>query len=103
MSPSPLVLIDDPRPHVRRLTLNRPDKRNALSNDLRREMFAALEAADQDGDVRVVVIRGAGACFSAGYDLSADGARQPLPYFTAAGAGQWARHVVDGCFRIWDL
>jgi len=103
MSPSPLVLIDDPRPHVRRLTLNRPDKRNALSNDLRREMFAALEAADQDGDVRVVVLRGAGACFSAGYDLSADGARQPLPYFTAAGAGQWARHVVDGCFRIWDL
>jgi enoyl-CoA hydratase len=98
-----LILGDTPRPHVRRLTLNRPDKRNALSNDLRRELFAALEAADRDSEVRVIVIRGAGSCFSAGYDLSAEGAKQKLPFHTAAGAGQWARHVVEGCFRIWDL
>lgn len=103
MAGSDLVLVDTPRPMVRRLTLNRPDKRNALSNALRAELFAALEAADRDPDVRVTVIRGAGSCFSAGYDLSAEGARQPLPYFTADGAGQWARHVVEGCFRIWDL
>src|SRR5579864_3867738 len=99
----PLVLIDDPAPFVRRLTLNRPDKRNALSNPLRGELFEALEAADRDADVRVTVLRGAGACFSAGYDLSRDGARQALPYQTAGGAGQWARHVVEGCFKIWDL
>jgi enoyl-CoA hydratase len=98
-----LVLIDSPRPHVRRLTLNRPDKRNALSNDLRRELFAALEAADRDPEVRVIVIRGAGTCFSAGYDLSAESSKQKLPFHTASGAGQWARHVVEGCFRIWDL
>jgi enoyl-CoA hydratase len=98
-----LVEADDPLPHVRRLTLNRPEKRNALSNDLRRELYAALEAADADPDVRVIIIRGAGSCFSAGYDLSAEGARQPLPFATASGAGQWARHVVEGCFRIWDL
>jgi enoyl-CoA hydratase len=98
-----LVESDDPLPHIRRLTLNRPEKRNALSNDLRRELYAALEAADADPDVRVIIIRGAGSCFSAGYDLSAEGARQPLPFTTAAGAGQWARHVVEGCFRIWDL
>jgi enoyl-CoA hydratase len=98
-----LVLIDQPLPHVRRLTLNRPEKRNALSNDLRRELFAALEAADRDPDVRVIIIRGAGACFSAGYDLSLEGRAQELPFHTAGGAGQWARHVVEGCFRIWDL
>src|SRR5579872_2288044 len=99
----PLVLIDDPAPFVRRLTLNRPDKRNALSNALRGELFEALDAADRDADVRVTVLRGAGSCFSAGYDLSRDGGRQELPFQTAAGAGQWARHVVEGCFKIWDL
>jgi enoyl-CoA hydratase len=100
---SELILIDDPAPHVRRLTLNRPEKRNALSNALRAELFGTLEAADRDPDVRVIVLRGAGSCFSAGYDLSAEGARQPLPFQTAGGSGQWARHVVEGCFRIWDL
>ncbi|HEY8699255.1 MAG TPA: enoyl-CoA hydratase-related protein [Rhizomicrobium sp.] len=98
-----LLLIDEPLPFVRRLTLNRPEKRNALSNELRGAIFAALEAADRDPNIRVTIIRGAGSCFSAGYDLSAEGARQPLPFATAAGAGQWARHVVEGCFRIWDL
>jgi enoyl-CoA hydratase len=99
----PLILIDSPAPHVRRLTLNRPEKRNALSNELRGELFAALEAADRDPGVRVTILRGAGPCFSAGYDLSREGGRQAQPYQTAAGAGQWARHVVEGCFKIWDL
>lgn len=103
MSDTPLVLTDSPAPHVRRLTLNRPEKRNALSNALRAELFAALEAGDKDPDVRVMILRGAGSCFSAGYDLSGEGARQRLPFQTAAGAGQWARHVVEGCFRVWDL
>jgi enoyl-CoA hydratase len=99
---SDILLIDDPAPFVRRLTLNRPEKRNALSNALRGEVHAALEAADADPDVRVTILRGAGACFSAGYDLGG-GTRPPFPYETAGGAGHWARHVVEGCFRIWDL
>ena len=103
MAEQDLILIDEPLPFVRRLTLNRPDKRNALSNNLRAARFDALEAADKDPAVRVIVLRGAGSCFSAGYDLSADGRHQELPFHTAAGAGQWARHVVDGCFRVWDL
>ena len=70
MSEPDLILIDNPAPFVRRLTLNRPDKRNALSNALRGALFAALEAADRDEMVRVVILRGAGDCFSAGYDLS---------------------------------
>lgn len=103
MADGDLILIDTPRPQVRRITLNRPDKRNALSNALRAQLFEALEAADRDADVRVSIIRGAGSCFSAGYDLSPEAGRQPLPFQTAAGSGQWARHVVEGCFRIWDL
>jgi enoyl-CoA hydratase len=95
-----ILLADDPRPHVRRLTLNRPEKRNALSNALRGRLFEALEAADRDPEVRVVIVRGAGSCFSSGYDLAGLG---PLPFHTAGGQGQWARHVVEGCFRMWDL
>ena len=100
MSDEPLILADDPAPHVRRLTLNRPAKRNALSNALRGEMFEALEAADRDAEVRVIMIRGAGTCFSSGYDLAGLG---PLPFHTAGHQGQWARHVVEGCFRMWDM
>jgi enoyl-CoA hydratase len=100
MTDDPILLTDEPAPHVRRLTLNRPAKRNALSNALRGEIFAALEAGDKDPAVRVMILRGAGTCFSSGYDLAGLG---ELPYHTAGGQGQWARHVVEGCFRIWDL
>ena len=100
MSDDQILLIDNPAPHIRRLTLNRPDKRNALSNALRGALFAALEDGDRDPEVRVMVLRGAGTCFSSGYDLAGVGA---LPFHTAQGQGQWARHVVEGCFRIWDL
>lgn len=96
------ILIDEPRPHVRRITLNRPEKRNPLSNELRGELFAALEAADRDPDVRVTVLRGAGTCFSAGYDLATD-VSEGQPYYTAGGLGNWPRHVVEGFFHIWDL
>lgn len=97
-----LVLVDRPAEGVQRLTLNRPNKRNALSNPLRARIFALLEAADHDADVRVSIIRGAGTCFSAGYDL-AGGTAAPYPFHTAPGAGHWPRHVVEGAFRIWDL
>ncbi len=100
MTDASILIQDDPLPHVRRLTLNRPGKRNALSNALRGEIFAALEAADRDPEIRVIIVRGAGTCFSSGYDLSSLG---DLPFHTSGGQGQWARHVVEGCFRMWDL
>ena len=96
------IIVDEPRPRVRRITLNRPDKRNPLSNELRSELFHALEAADQDDSVRVMLIRGAGPCFSAGYDLASD-VRKDLPYYTPGGLSHWPRHVVEGFFKIWDL
>jgi methylglutaconyl-CoA hydratase len=51
------------------LTLNRPDKRNALSAELTEELHRALERSDLDSEVRVVVLRGAGKDFCAGADL----------------------------------
>ena len=53
------------------LTLDRPDKRNALSADLVGALVAALEEAGGDPAIRVVVLTGSGRAFSAGADLSA--------------------------------
>lgn len=96
------MLIDDPAPAVRRLTLNRPTKRNALSHGLRTELFDALRAADADRAVRVVVIRGAGGCFSAGYDLAQDPS-ESLPWPMSPADGAWARHVLQGWFEMMDM
>jgi len=99
----PLVLVDGPAPGVRRITLNRPEKRNALNNPLRGALIAALRSADGDASVRVTIVRGAGTCFSAGYDLGGGNEGTELPFFTAAGEGQWPRHVTEGWMSIWDL
>ena len=96
------VLTENVSEGVRRVGLNRPDKRNALSNSLRKELFSSLEEADNDPSVRVIIICGAGSCFSSGYDLSSDVSSE-LPYHTGKTDGFWPRHVVEGAFRIWDL
>jgi enoyl-CoA hydratase/carnithine racemase len=64
-----LVGIED-RGAVRHVVLNRPDKRNALNGDLIQALGGALEEAAADDGVRVVVLRGEGAMFSSGMDLS---------------------------------
>ncbi len=51
------------------ITFNRPDKRNALNTKLLEELDDALDVAEADDDVRVVIFKGAGIAFSAGYDL----------------------------------
>ncbi len=53
-----------------RITLNRPEKMNALSQELLFELNDALHDAEGDPEVRVVILRGAGRTFSAGYDLT---------------------------------
>src|SRR2546425_3438555 len=53
------------------LTLNRPDRLNALNPELAAALSQALDRAAQDPDVRVVVLNGAGRAFSAGGDLAA--------------------------------
>lgn len=59
------------------ITLNRPDKLNALSAELLDQLEAALNRAATDDEVKVVVLTGAGRAFSAGYDLSEEAADQP--------------------------
>ena len=96
------IIVDRPADRVQRITLNRPEKRNPLSNELRGELFHALEAADNDDSLGVTIVRGAGTNFSAGYDLKSNVA-QGQPFHSAGGIGNWPRHVVDGFLRMWDL
>jgi methylglutaconyl-CoA hydratase len=55
---------------IARLTLNRPDKRNALDGAMVAALHAAIEEAERDGSVRVIAIQGAGSDFCAGADLA---------------------------------
>ncbi len=97
------ILVDSPVEHVRRITLNRPEKRNAISTPMRVELLDALRNHDHDADVRVTIVRGAGACFSAGYDLGGGALMEGVPFYSAPGDGQWARQCNDTWFSIWDL
>ena len=65
-----LVLLDRPRPDVAVVTLNQPDKLNALSFALVDELHGALDAIQLDNTCRVVVLTGAGRGFCSGLDLS---------------------------------
>jgi enoyl-CoA hydratase len=98
-----VILVDDPTEGVRRITMNRPEKRNALFHPLRGEILAALREADQDDSIRVSIVRGAGKCFSAGYDLGGGNEGLDEPYYTPGGDGHWPRHVTEGWMSIWDL
>jgi len=64
------VLLIENRGAVRILTMNRPDKRNALNTELTRALLDGLRAADADETVACVLLTGAGQGFCAGADLS---------------------------------
>lgn len=63
-----LVDVDGPVAHIR---LNRPDKRNALNDQLIADLKAAFHDADRDQSIRCIMVSGAGADFCSGADLSA--------------------------------
>ena len=98
--PLPLI-IDEPAEKVRRFTLNRPEKRNALNDDLRGALFDGLRAGDRDRNISVMIIRGSGEAFSAGYDLSQP--NHDVERSIAKVDGWWSRHVVNNWFEIWDM
>ena len=63
------VVVDVPRPGVTRITLNRPDKLNAMTTELVQQLHRALDDVAVDPACRVVVLTGAGRGFCAGLDL----------------------------------
>lgn len=84
-----------------RITLNAPEKRNAISTEMQAELVAAVEAAGRDASAGCVVIKGAGKGFSSGYDIGSGrmegGEAISLPrrtLDTVAMSRQWS--------RIWD-
>ena len=77
------------RGHIAYVTLNRPEKLNAINEQLVADHKMALLAANEDRDVRVVVVRGAGRAFSAGHDIS------PVP-----GRSMQSATIADGLRRM---
>lgn len=72
------ILYEKTKP-VATIVLNRPEKLNAINDLMLREVEAALEEAEEDDDVRYIVFRGAGRCFSVGQDLSGEGTDEIMP------------------------
>src|ERR1700722_4911076 len=66
---TPLLLLEDPAPHVRLLTLNRPEQLNAMTSELCEELHLALRSIALDRSCRAVILTGAGRGFCAGLDL----------------------------------
>ena len=88
---------------VATITLNRPDRRNAISPAMRAEIMAGLAEAENDPDIKVVVLNGAGSCFSAGNDFSPD-----VPGAGRAGAARdpqdlkwWVRYTMGRVTQVY--
>jgi enoyl-CoA hydratase/carnithine racemase len=82
----PVVLLDRPAPHVARLRINRPDKRNAIDHAVREQITQHLRTLLGDGETRALVFGGVDGVFSAGGDvpsmvgLSAEQARERMQH-----------------------
>ncbi|MGJ7037409.1 enoyl-CoA hydratase/carnithine racemase [Shinella sp. BE166] len=85
-----LVLGERPAPGVLRLTLNRPDKLNALSKDLLGELTGLLRDAREDAGIGCVILTGAGRAFSAGADISDMLERGVASYADPERLARWA-------------
>ncbi len=79
------VETEDPRPHVRCIRLNRPDRMNAMSFDVMVPFREAIDAAAADNDVRAIVITGTGRGFCSGADLEDASAPPNIAGLTLAG------------------
>jgi enoyl-CoA hydratase len=80
------------------ITLNRPERTNALNQAMLGELGQALDAAERDAGIRAVIVRGAGTAFSSGFDLKEQMERRP------EGVEQWRpilRKDFDTIMRFW--
>ena len=85
---------------VARLTLNRPERANALNAAMLSEIGAALDQIESDAGLRALIVRGAGAAFSSGFDLKEQMERRPV------GVEAWRpllRHDFDTIMRFWHF
>jgi enoyl-CoA hydratase len=89
------VLIDKPRPHVSLITLNRPERMNAMAFDVMIPFREALEAVSLDNDTRVVVITGAGHGFCSGADLENPGMLPNVDGLTTPSIAYRAMELLD--------
>src|SRR5262245_35165601 len=78
----PVILIEKQTPQVTIVTLNRPERRNALTIELLSELSAAVKIASDEAQERVLILRGAGAAFCTGLDLK-EAANQTKAHATA--------------------
>ena len=94
------VVLYDVRGPAAWVTLNRPDKLNALNREIVAGLHAAMDRAEADDEVKVVVLTGAGRAFSAGFDISAEAGEG------IQGAYPWREELakdVDVTMRLWSL
>src|ERR1039458_9325509 len=93
------VIYEKAEDKIYRLTLNRPEKLNALSQKLLKELDSVMDEYESNPDASVLIIRGAGRAFSAGYDLQ--GTQRPGATFTVTNdrLGLQKTIVGDGCGR----
>jgi methylglutaconyl-CoA hydratase len=82
----PVVLIEKQSPQISVITLNRPERRNALTIELMSELTAAVENAAADPKQRILILRGAGKAFCTGLDL--EEAAKAEPHVTAETAAR---------------
>jgi enoyl-CoA hydratase/carnithine racemase len=89
------IVITEDRGPVRHIVMNRPEKRNAINEEMIRALAEALAAAASSDEVRCVVVRGAGPMFSSGMDFAALGA--------LAGDTRRLREFRSGVLSAWNL
>ena len=82
------------------ITLNRPEKRNAITDDMRSELIDALEQATRDKTVRAVVLTGNGKGFCAGGDISGMAERMEAPAGDVAFNGWSRQQRVHHCVNL---
>ena len=99
VSAEPVLLTEDIGP-VRRLTMNRPKALNALSGELIEALSHALDHAAADPSVRVVILRGAGRAFCAGYDLNEDAGAGTKD---SVGWHQELKHAAEEMLKFFDF
>ena len=86
--------------HIATITLNRPEKMNALSAGLLAELSGALDDVHEDHDVNVLVLTGAGTSFSAGFDISPGQAYPDRPATAGWDAANLAPRTL---MKLWHL